>query len=185
MAISQKLHTTTEFEDFIALPENADRRFELIDGVIVEKMPTEEHSQVAGNLYAAFREYARQYGGRALFEVRRRVPGDDTNTRLPDVEYTSAGRVQPVVKKGAALQIPDVCVEIKSPNDTFIELREKAIYYLKNGAKLVLLAFPGRKQVEVHRHDAPVETLGIEDTLTDENAMPGFSLPIKAIFEGV
>ena len=44
MALEQtKTYTIEEFERFLALPENADRLFELIDGEIVEKMPTEEH----------------------------------------------------------------------------------------------------------------------------------------------
>jgi hypothetical protein len=39
MAVQQKIHID-EFENFINRPENSERRFELIDGEIVEKMPT-------------------------------------------------------------------------------------------------------------------------------------------------
>jgi Uma2 family endonuclease len=46
----EKLYAITDFEGFIAQPDNRDRRFELIDGGIVEKpMPTKEHGVIAGN----------------------------------------------------------------------------------------------------------------------------------------
>jgi Uma2 family endonuclease len=183
MAISEKLYTVTEFEAFLAEPENSERRFELIDGEIVEKMPTEEHSIVAGNFYVPLRTYAKTHGGRALFEVRRRPEGDNYNDRLPDVEYTSAERLLPVVKKGSVPQMPDLAVEIKSPTDSYIKLREKALYYLKNGTRLVWLVFPERQQIEIHRSDAPVQTLGIDDTLDGGDVLPGFTMPVKDAFE--
>lgn len=37
MIAQTSIVTTTEFEEFIARPENADRLFELINGEIVEK----------------------------------------------------------------------------------------------------------------------------------------------------
>lgn len=50
MAIQERLYTVEEFEAFIAEAENVDRLFELIDGEIFEKMPTEEHSLIIGNI---------------------------------------------------------------------------------------------------------------------------------------
>lgn len=47
MVIQTRRYTVAEFEQVIALPENQDRYFELIDGEIVEKMPTEEHSVIS------------------------------------------------------------------------------------------------------------------------------------------
>ena len=43
MAIPEKtrLHTVDEFDEFVARPENRDRLFELINGEIVEKVPTQ------------------------------------------------------------------------------------------------------------------------------------------------
>jgi hypothetical protein len=45
--VKEQIHTVEEFEAFIQRPENADRLFELIDGEIVEKVPTEEHGVLA------------------------------------------------------------------------------------------------------------------------------------------
>jgi Uma2 family endonuclease len=48
----EKLYTVDEFETFIARPEHADRLFELINGEIVEKMPTQRHGVVTVNISA-------------------------------------------------------------------------------------------------------------------------------------
>ena len=42
MAVERKL-TVADFDAFIAKPENVDRLFELINGEIVEKVPTQRH----------------------------------------------------------------------------------------------------------------------------------------------
>jgi Uma2 family endonuclease len=54
MAVQERFHTLPEFEVFIARPENADRLFELINGEIVEKLPTREHGIIAGNIITDF-----------------------------------------------------------------------------------------------------------------------------------
>ncbi len=46
----ERLVSVDEFERILALPENCDRLLELINGKIIEKMPTEEHGIVALNL---------------------------------------------------------------------------------------------------------------------------------------
>ena len=77
--------TVEAFEQFELLPENADRLFELINGEIVEKVPTEEHGIIVLNIAAPVREWVRQYKrGRVGVEIRHNRPGDRHNARLPD-----------------------------------------------------------------------------------------------------
>lgn len=179
-----RLVTLTEFEDFIARPENADRLFELINGEIVEKVPTEEHSIAASNVYDPLRDFVKARNlGRVLFEVRRRVPGDEHNARLPDVEYTSTSRLLPVTRKGAVPQMPDLAVEIKSPNETIKSLREKAAYYLANGVQMVWVVYPKTRVVEIYHANGDIEMLSEGDTITAEALLPGFALPVKEIFK--
>jgi Uma2 family endonuclease len=181
MAVGEKLVTIEEFEAFIARPENRERRFELVNGRIVEKVPTEEHGVIALNIGTELKLYARMRGGRAAVEPRHRIPEDEHNARLPDVAFTSAERALPLVKQGAVPQMPDLAVEIQSPDDSPIELREKAIYYLKNGARMVWLVYPDKRTVEIHTaEDLRVLTAG--DTLDGGDVLPGFSLPITEIF---
>lgn len=183
MAISKhvQLKTIADFDAF--LQEHPDRLYELINGEIVEKVPTEEHSLIAGNIFAELRAYVKPRDlGRVAFEVRRQIPDDKHNARLPDVEFTSKDRLLPVVKEGAVLQMPDLAVEIKSPSDTYIGLREKAIYYLKNGSSLVWLVYPEKQQIEVHTDDA-VHTLNMDDTLNGGDVLPDFELAVADVFD--
>lgn len=182
-----KPHTIEEFEQFISLPENADRRFELIDGEIVENVPTEEHgvivSIISGEIYAFLKKNPI---GRVAVEARYRNPEDRHNSRIPDVAFTSAERALPVTRKGAVPQMPDLAVEIKSPDDSVKLLRAKAAYYLANGARMVWVIFPELRLVEVYQPDADVLLLIDselrQDTLDGAEVLPGFLLPLQDIF---
>ena len=173
-----------EFEQFIALPENVDRRFELIDGEIVEMSPTEVHNLVGGNFYSALRAFVLPRKlGRVVYEVRYRIPGDNRNSRIPDISFTVTERLLPVVWKGAATQMPDLAIEIKSPDDRYTDLRRKAAYYLEYGVRLIWLAFPEKRIIEIYRPDADVEILTAEDELKDADIIPGFSVVVADLFE--
>lgn len=178
-----KLHNADEFERFIAQPRNRDRYFELIQGEIVEKaMPTEEHSVIAGLWIFYFNEYALKNGlGIAGPEARFRVTGDKRNTRQPDVSMVLDPDA-PITNKGASTRVPDVIVEIKSPDESIDELRDKAKYYIENGARLVILTFPRQKIIEVCRPDQATEMLTVEDTLEGYDVLPGFALPVAKLF---
>src|SRR5579871_3815437 len=105
MAVEKTGVTLADFEHFVALPENADRRFELINGEIVEKMPTEEHGLIGGRFYGEIYIYLKTHPiGRVTVEARHGLPEDSKNDRLPDVAFTSNDRALPVVKKGMFLK---------------------------------------------------------------------------------
>ncbi len=182
MALEKQLVTVEEFEAFIERPENADRRFELINGEIVEKMPTEEHGIIQLFIGTWINMYLFQNPiGRAGVEIRHRPAQDRTNDRMPDISVV-LNKEKPVTRRGAALYIPDLAIEIKSPGDSTKSLREKAHFYLANGGQMVWLVFPDKKLIEVYTLDE--QLLLIEgDVLTGGDALPGFELAVSAIFE--
>lgn len=173
--------TADEFERMLALPENQDRLLELVNGRIVEKMPTEEHGVIAHNIDFALGFYNRQHKvGRVGVEVRQRLPHDQLNSRMPDISFSSARRL--IVRKGGVPEMPDLAVEIKSPDDSVRQMREKADYYLTNGARLVWLIYPQKRVIEVYDPDADVEILVEGDVLTGKDVLPGFILPVAEVF---
>jgi Uma2 family endonuclease len=172
------------FEQFIELPENRDRLFELIDGRIVEKMPTELHGAIVARLIAYLVMYAEQHNlGRVTTEARHRASQDAENDRLPDIAFTRWERALPLVEQGAVKHMPDLAIEIKSPSNGYEELRAKARYYLQHGAQLVWLIYPEKKLIEVYRAGADSDILTGEDTLTGGTVLPEFSLPVKTVFD--
>ncbi len=180
MVVEKKRVSIQEFEAFTALPENRDRHFELIHGEIVEKMPTELHGLIAGRIIGEIYIYLKQHPGRVAPEVRHQMPGDPHNARMHDISYV-ADVARPVVDRGAVSQMPDLAVEIKSPDDTYREMREKADYYLANGARTVWLIYPEKRLVEVHT-TADFLPLTEADTLDGGEVLPGLSLPVRDIF---
>jgi Uma2 family endonuclease len=129
MVVEKKLYTVDEFEEFLTLPENTDRLYELIEGEIVEKVPTEEHGLIAGNFYAALRDFVKPRKlGRVVIEVRYRKESDNYNSRQPDVSFTRAERLLPVVKQGAVPQLPDLAIEVQSPDDSIKKMREGRLF---------------------------------------------------------
>ena len=180
MAVDHKLYTVEEFEQIADSPENAHRLLELIDGEIVEKMPNEEHGIVAMNIAAALWNWNNIHKlGRVGMEVRHRSTSNDRNARLPDVSLSSAKR--PIVKQGSVPEMPDLAVEVQSPDDTIKKMRDSARFYLANGSKMVWLVFPSKRIVEVYM---PSEDLILTDadTISGGDLLPGFSLLVADVF---
>ena len=183
--IQQKTHIAVDdFEAFIARPENRDRNFELIDGEIVEKMPTQIHGRIAARLSHMLYSYIDKHPiGHVEVEVRYRLPDDLHYSLQPDVAFFKDIDT-PAVEKGPVFRMPDLAVEIKSPDDAFRQMRKKAEYYLANGSQLVWLVFPENRQVEVYSSRAnDTVTLTEQDTLDGGEVLPGFSLKVADIFK--
>ena len=179
------LYTAIDFEEFIALPENRDRLVELIHGEMVEKVPTEEHGIIAAAIARFIGNFIEPLEiGYVGVEIRHHKPSDQYNVRMPDVSFRKGDT--PIVKKGAVPQMPDLAVEIQSPDDKPRELREKADYYLRNGSRLVWLIYPADYAVEVCTlnadGDMQVKTVGVEGILEGGDVLPDFQLPVEKIF---
>jgi Uma2 family endonuclease len=183
MAIDkERIHTVEEFEDFIALPENQDRLFELINGEIVEKMPTQLHALIASLFNLFLGVYMQQNPiGWVFTELRIKLPDDEQNDTLPDVAV--------VLKENRKLDpdapltyMPDLAIEIQSPGQSEDGLRKKVAHYLANGTRLVWLTLPKKQAIEVHAPGQPVKTFGLDDTLDGGDVLPGFKLAVKDVF---
>jgi Uma2 family endonuclease len=165
------------------LPENRDRLFELIHGEIVEKVPTREHGIIAGNSVTEFNIYLKANPiGQAAVEARHRPTDDRHNDRIPDVSIVLGHK--PVARRGAENFIPDLCVEIQSPDDSPKLMSEKAAFYLANGAKMVWLIYPRQRIVEVLTA-TDRQLLTENDTIEGGDLLPGFAVPVRELFRGV
>lgn len=170
------------FEQFLRQLENRDRLFELIHGEIVEKMVTREHGILAANIATELNLYLRGNRiGRVAVETHHRPADSDENDRLPDVSVV-CDMQRPVEREGAALSMPDLVVEIRSPDDSIKSMREKARFYLAHGSRMVGLVLPDKRLLEIY---TPIEeqVLTIGDTLQGGGVLPGFATPVSHIFE--
>ena len=146
-------------------------------------MPTEEHGIIIHTLSGEITIFLKANPiARAEIEVRYKMPHDDHNGLQPDLSVITDTQT-PIVRKGAVPRMPDLAVEVKSPDDKFKDMREKADYYVANGTRIVWLIYPHERLVEVFRPNMDSEILNESDVLNGETVLPGFTLAIRDLFQ--
>ena len=174
------------FEAFLARPENISRRFELIDGEPVEKMVSEVHGILVMYLGAMLVNYTlAQPLARVTTEVHHYAPQAPQTVYQSDIAVTRYDRALPPSEGVAVPLMPDLAIEVKSPSNTYKELREKADYYLTHGSKLVWLILPSQRLIEVYRIESDLDILTDANMLDGEDILPGFQLSVQTLFDAV
>ncbi len=189
MAVQEKLYTAEDLWRISHLPKNAGKRFELIEGVIVEMSPTGWlHGDVAMEIGALIRSYVKAHnlGRVTAAETGFSLTGDSLNVLAPDVGFIAAGRIPEQLPDGYVPFAPDLAVEVVSPGNSPAEIRTKIEKYLQYGTQLVWIVYPNKKKVDVYHptggQGAMVEFVNIDGTLSGGNVLPGFELSVKDIF---
>ena len=103
----------------------------------------------------------------------------------PDMAYLAAERIPDPLPEGFWRIPPDLVVEIRSCSESQREVAQKAALWLEAGARLVWYVDPFRQQVSVYRADGTEQTLSLDHTLSGEDVLPGFELPLRPIFRPV
>ena len=106
--------------------------------------------------------------------------------RQPDVAFVSKERwaVDRVAPDEAAWDvIPDLAVEVVSPSDIADNLMDKIGEYFRVGVRLVWVVYPRQQTIYVYESTKVTRILGVEDELDGGVVIPGFRLPLTALFE--
>lgn len=175
--------------DLAALPTELPSgtvQYELWEGVLrIMAPPGEEH----GGVEAAFAEVLRSQGQRRGFGRTRCGEVAIVLSRNPDtvvgadVAFLTADQLPTRRSREGYLEtVPALIVEIRSKNDTGTKVADKVAAYLAAGARAVWVADPGPRTVAIHRPEQPVIELGIDDTLTADEIIPGFAVPVADLF---
>ena len=162
-----------------------DVRGELIRGVFCEMSPPGvDHGRVAtrlaGELYIFLKSHRL---GEVINEMGVWTERDPDTVREPDVAFFSAERLPPDVSvTGYAEVAPELAIEVRSPNDSRPQVRAKAQMWLSHGVRLVWVAHPDTRTIDVYAAGAAVTTLGEGDTLDGGDVLPGFTCAVSAVF---
>lgn len=176
----QNAFSDAEFEAFIHLPENSEKRFEFIDGEIIEVPSNPFSSEIAALIIFALLAYVRPRGlGHVTGESGGYVVAGEK--LAPDVAFVSSARQPQLAREGYNPVAPDLVVEVVSPSDKQPEIRRKLALYAQAGV-LVWLVYPEQKRVEVYAPDQPVEIRYVGDILSGGNVLPEFNLAVGDIF---
>ncbi len=172
--------------DEIVLPETKPET-EWILGEAVQKVsPTRRHARLQGAARDWLLDWAAGRGD-VLTEWRFRVTpaGERTRPLVPDVAYLADARTVGVDEAAleTPLVAPDIVVEILSPDDRPVRVREKLRVYRSAGVALVLLVDPERRTVERYDADGSHALVGEANATID--AFPGLTLPHGPAFFAV
>ncbi|HRF97601.1 MAG TPA: Uma2 family endonuclease, partial [Aggregatilineales bacterium] len=172
--------TIDEFWAFVNLPENEDRRWELINGEIVEMAPSSKINSLIALLVATY------LTPHIMKHKLGYVTGVDGGYRVgrsvlePDFGYISKAR-SGGLKGNFYENAPDLAVEVvsvKSEKDE--DAFRKAYRYLSNGTRMVWVVYPDDKTVYVCIPDSDggmkVNVFDTTMTLSGGDVLPNFSL---------
>jgi Uma2 family endonuclease len=109
-------------------------------------------------------------------------------SRVPDLMFFAAARWQRYITETESFEgkpfvlVPDLVVEVVSPNDLYTEIQDKVDRYLNDEVRLIWVIDPQRKKVTVYESDRYI-TLGEEKMLTGGDVIPGLSIPLADLFK--
>lgn len=162
-------------------------RYELVRGEVIEMSPTGfEHGEIVGNIVGLLYSFVRKQriGVVAGAETGFILARNPDTVRGADVAFVTTERSALQKNKEKFFDgPPDLAVEVVSPSDRAADVEEKILDYLRAGTRLVLVVYPRTKTIAVHRPKKDVKILTIEDTLEGYDVLPGFSIPVREIFE--
>lgn len=81
--------------------------------------------------------------------------------------------------------VPELVVEVRSPNDSRADIHDKAMMWLGHGVQVVWVVLPQTRQIDVYRASAQTETLSESDYLVGDNVLPDFRCPVSDMFPAV
>lgn len=179
--LHRPLITPDEFEQMSGMES-----FELIDGEPQEKNMGLESSFIQGRMVRLLGNWSEATGSGWVFESEAGYicfPHRPNLVRKPDVSFIRRGRFKDErVPRGYARLVPDLAVEVVSPNDTCNALEEKISDYLRVSIPMLWVAFPSVRSLYVFRAGGPHHRLTAEDELSGESVLPGFRAKVADLF---
>ncbi len=184
MPVRERLYDVDDLWALYCQPGNDHFRFELIDGEISEMSgPGGVHGRIAMRLGRYLDIFAEENNlGIVTGEAGYYSPDDRYTTLFPDVATISFERAPDPFPEWFVPAMPDLAVEVKSPGNTWPELRDKARRYLQRGKTLVWIVDSARGAVEIHRTSGTVEAVSAEGSLAGGEVLPGFTLELSRLF---
>jgi len=170
-------------EEFIALPDG-DIYYEFVDGQAIPKVsPKYFHStlQLAlGSLIRVWSKGKGRVGSEWAILLKRQ--GKDWAS-LPDITYISYERLpKSWIKNEACPALPELVIEIISPDQTMKEFEDKAQNYLRAGVSRVWVVDPEAITIRGFFADGKSQVYTDNTPIVDA-LLPGLEVTTRQIFE--
>lgn len=167
-------------EEFDRLPEEDGRRYELIEGELIDvSSATPTHNRIVRRLlhllelFLAVNYIAETLPDTEFIVGQSRLRPDVAIMLLPTWDRIDPNRVPVPI-------VPEVAVEVVSPSESYVDVEQKVRTYLNHGVVEVWLVQPQGRSIYVHR-STEVQWLPTDEHLQTP-LLPGFSLAIADLF---
>ncbi len=182
--------TTTQritADEYYAMTVEGDR-IHLVNGELVVNEPKLIHAELQKRLVFALQVWIEERPERGQVFLPTDVAIDEYNVFGPDVLWFSEEKRQLIAERYPD-RMPDLCVEIRSPNTWRYDVGAKKDAYERGGLRELWLVDHAAACVLVFRRsraDAPRFDVALElaagDDLTSP-LLPGFALSVERLFE--
>ncbi|MCK6459040.1 MAG: Uma2 family endonuclease [Planctomycetes bacterium] len=155
---------------------------ELIRGELHMMVPPgAEHGWIAARILVAIANHADSQGlGKVYSETGFVLARDPDTVLAPDVAFVRSERAR--TSRAYFEGAPDLAVEVLSPDDRPGYVRDKVAEWLEAGTRAVWVVDPRDRTVVVHEPRRKPVTRAEDDTLGGGDVLPGFEMPVRAIF---
>jgi Uma2 family endonuclease len=176
--------TATE-KDLLDIHRREGRLYELVDGVLVEKVMGYPEAFLAtwiAMLLESTYNVSKLRCVAGADGAVRLMPG---LVRIPDLSFVPWDRLPGhcIPDKPILGLAPDLAAEVLSRRNTRGEMALKVREYFLSGVRLVWLVDPRKRVVRVYAAKDQVVELPEGDNLDGGEVLPGLQLPIRRIFE--
>lgn len=173
-------------EEFITLPQEG-HHYEIVNGDLIDMGNSGAlHGYVCSTLMILLGAYIRTHKLGAMFDSSTAFTMKSGNKRSPDISFFAKVRLQNIreLPLGFLKGAPYLAVEVLSAGNTVEEIHNKLVEYFENGTPLAWIVHPNEHYILVYRSaQEPDRLLKMTDVLEGEEVIPGFTLPVAALFQ--
>src|SRR5438105_8085345 len=148
-------------EDLLRMEDG--HRYELIDGQLLERHMGARASRIGLKLMSRVDQFVDPHGLGLVFpaDCGYQIFGENANrVRFPDGSFIRRGRLpNDEPPDGHIRVVPDLVLEVISPNDEACELDQKIEDYLTAGIRLIWVVYPSTQRVMVYRSGGSISRL--------------------------
>jgi Uma2 family endonuclease len=175
---------TATVEDVVEIERRESRLFELVDGVLVEKVMGYEESRIAFLLGVALAQFVDKDDLGVITGADGMIRFPDNLVRMPDVAFAAWERFpdEEIPDEAAPQIVPDLAVEVLSPGNTPGEMSRKLREYFRAGVRLVWFVDPRSKSVTVYTSPTRSKVIPASGTLDGGKVLPGFEMSLAKLF---
>jgi Uma2 family endonuclease len=180
MAQTKVLMTAEEFDNY---PFEEHKRYELDEGEFIEmSKPAYLHNRVLLNLYLPLENHLRKSRVGELLISENFYALAPLTRRAPDAAVILGDRYEELKDAKVIPIVPEIVIEVISPNETTRMIHRKLKQYFAAGVKETWLIYPETREVEIWTGPTlPDHALTGDDTLVSP-LLPGFALPLSDLF---